>query len=78
MTTADLPAPSPEAISASRDMVYEYIVETAELAESYARSLGEAAWRGDRLTVEVHLRQIRACVLEAIGAYKTIENGGSA
>ena len=26
----------------------------------------EAAWRGDQLTVEIHLRQLRACAIEAI------------
>jgi hypothetical protein len=48
---------SREAIAAGHDLVFEGLVEAGSLAESYARSLTEAAWRGDRSTVEVHLRQ---------------------
>jgi hypothetical protein len=65
--------PSPEAISAARDLVFEGLVETGSLAESYSRSLAEAAWRGDRATVEVHLKQLRACVVAGIGIFKQLE-----
>ena len=75
-------APSRQATMAVRDMAYEAIVETAALIESYSRSLGEAAWRADGVTVEVHLRQLRACVIAAIGVYKSrngvdAEGGGA-
>jgi hypothetical protein len=69
---------SPEAIAAARDLVFEGLVETGSLAESYSRSLAEAAWRGDQSTVEVHLRQLRACVVAGIGIFKELgdEKGG--
>jgi hypothetical protein len=66
-------APSPEAVSAARDVAFEAIVETASLGESYARSLSEAAWRGDRTTVELHIRQWRSCLLAAIDAFKQLD-----
>ncbi len=65
--------PSPEAIRAARDLTYEALVETAALMESCARSLGEAAWRADRVTVEAHLRQLRACVLTGIDIFKMLD-----
>ena len=33
----------------------------------------EAAWRGDRSTVEVHLRQLRACIVTSIGIFKQLD-----
>jgi hypothetical protein len=54
-------------------MTFEGLGETASLMESYARSLGEAAWRADRLTVETHLRQLRACVLAGIDMFKMLD-----
>jgi hypothetical protein len=72
--------PSAEAIATARDLVFEGLVEAGSLAESYSRSLAEAAWRGDRSTVEVHLRQLRACVVTSIGIFKQLDgfsaNGG--
>jgi hypothetical protein len=60
--------------------VFEGLVEAGSLVESYSRSLAEAAWRGDRSTVEVHLRQLRACVVTGIGFFKQLDgvaaNGG--
>jgi hypothetical protein len=66
-------APSPEAIAACRDLVFEGLVEAGSLAESYSRSLTEAAWRGDRSTVEAHLRQLRACLVAAIHVFKQLD-----
>jgi hypothetical protein len=63
---------SPAAIAAARDLVFEGLVEAGSLAESYSRSLTEAAWRGDRTTVEAHLRQLRACVVTSIGIFKQL------
>jgi hypothetical protein len=63
---------SPGAIAAARDIAFEGLVEAGSLAESYSRSLAEAAWRGDRPTVEVHLRQLRACVVASIGIFKEL------
>ena len=61
---------SREAIAAARDIAFEGLVEAGSLAESYSRSLAEVAWRGERSTVEVHLRQLRACVVAAIDMFK--------
>jgi hypothetical protein len=63
---------SPGAIAAAREMAFEGLVEAGSLAESYSRSLTEAAWRGDRSTVEAHLRQLRACVIASIGIFKEL------
>jgi hypothetical protein len=71
-TTQDASA-SREAIAAVRDLAFEGLVEAGSLAESYARSLTEAAWRGDRSTVEVHLRQLRACIVAAIDVFKQLD-----
>ena len=62
--------PSPELISAQRDQVFEEIGNQADLAASYARSLGEAAYRGDELTAAVHLRQLRDCCVSMFQTYK--------
>jgi hypothetical protein len=64
---------SAEAIAAGRDLVFEGLIEAGSLAESYSRSLTEAAWRGDRSTVEVHLRQLRACIVAIIGIFKQLD-----
>jgi hypothetical protein len=71
-TTQDASA-SRGAIAAARDLAFEGLVEAGSLAESYARSLTEAAWRGDRSTVEVHLRQLRACIVAAIDVFKQLD-----
>jgi hypothetical protein len=73
MSEANLSRPSPKAVTAALDMTFEALVETAAVMESYARSLGEAAWRADRLTVEAHLRQLRACVIACIDIFKMLD-----
>jgi hypothetical protein len=62
--------PSPEMFSVLRDQAFEEIERVAGLAASYSRSLGEAAFRGDRATMDMHLRQLRLCVLSMIKTYK--------
>ena len=70
----DVPrGPCADAIAAARDLVFEGLVEAGSLAESYSRSMTEAAWRGDRSTVEVHLRQLRACTVALIGIFKQLD-----
>jgi hypothetical protein len=69
---------SAEAITAARDLIFEGLVEAGALAESYSRSLTEAAWRGDRSTVEVHLRQLRSCVLASIDFFKRLDGSAKA
>jgi hypothetical protein len=68
------PSASAEAIAAANDLAFESLVETGSLAESFARSLVEAAWRGDRSTVEVHLRQLRLCVLAGNDIFKRLDS----
>ena len=73
----EIPAslPSPLAISAGQDLVFEGLVETGSLGRGYSQSLTEAAWRGDQPTVEIHLRQLRACVVAGIGIFKQLKTG---
>ena len=65
-------APSAAAVAVARNMIYEALGDTAAKIESYSISLGEAAWRADAVTIEVHLRQLRACLIEAIGVHKML------
>ena len=70
----DMPCgPSSDAIAAARDLVFEGLIEAGSLAESYSRSLTEAAWRGDRSTVEAHLRQLRACIVASIDIFRRLD-----
>lgn len=68
------PAPRREASSVVRGMlraeVFEEVEKTADLAMSYCHSIGEAAYRHEALTVGVHLKQLRACVMWMIKLYK--------
>ena len=63
--------PAPVA-SACADMCFEAIVETCDLAISYATSAREAAWRGDRRLLAVHLAQLRLTVITALDAQKRL------
>ena len=72
----DKPPPSSELISVLRDQALDEIVRVATRAESYSRSIAEAAYRGDEVTVEVHLRQLRLCCLSMIGTWKDFLQGG--
>ena len=54
--------PSPEAIAACRDLVFEGLSKRVLCRELFAEHDG-SRWRGDRSTVEVHLRQLRACIV---------------
>ena len=58
MSNAGQALSSPELNSALRAQAFEEIVQSATLVISYSHSLAEAAFRGDQLTVEVHLKQI--------------------
>lgn len=53
-----------------RNQVYGELEGQADRAASYARSIAEAAYRGDQLTAGVHIKQLRLCVLEMIKLYK--------
>ena len=62
--------PTAEVVSVLRDLAFEAIEHQAELAVSYARSTGEAAYRGDEATMVVHMKQLRLCCIEMIKTYK--------
>jgi len=62
-------APSSAAISAGHDLMFGAIVETADLAASHVRNAAGTAWRGDALTVGVHLRQLRLTTIAALKTY---------
>jgi hypothetical protein len=57
--------------SVADDLRLEMIVETSELA-AYARSAAEAAWRGDRLELGVHLQRLRLSTIAAIQTFKEL------
>ena len=69
---SDLPAASTAVVGVVDDMRLDMIVEVCDLASSYARSAAEAAWRGDRLTLGVHLQQLRLSTIEAIRLFKLL------
>ena len=58
-----------------RNQGFEELIENADTGASYMRSLGEAAYRGDAVTVGVHLKQLRALVVAMIKTYKEDVDG---
>jgi hypothetical protein len=53
-----------------RNQAFEEIERVALRASSYGRAISEAAYRGDDLTVLVHLKQLRSCTITMIKIYK--------
>ena len=51
---------------------FEAIEEHCGLASSYALSAREAAWRGDRHTLSIHLSQLRLTVIAALQESKQL------
>jgi hypothetical protein len=68
-TRSGVPA-SPAVISVCDDLQFQAIAETLALAESHVRSVAEAAWRGDRLTLGTHLQQVHLSAITAIQIFK--------
>ena len=66
----DEPPLSPELISVLRDQLFEEMGRLADLAVSYSHSIAEAAYRGDEVTMVVHMRQLRECLLAMFAAQK--------
>ena len=66
---------SPELISVLRDEAFIEIERVANLVASYARSTGEAAFRGDDATMLIHMRQLRFCCIAMIQTYKDCFDG---
>jgi len=58
-----------------QSMAFDEIERQADLARSYAKAAREAAHRGDRVTVLVHLKQLRLCVIAAIKTYQDFLDG---
>ena len=54
------------------DIDLEYLIELADRAASYWRSIAEAAERGECLTLVRHCRQAGAVTCEAFELVKTI------
>lgn len=62
--------PSQEAIAEARWQAFDTIGETADLMASYARSIGEAAYRRDQVELAVHIRQVIACARSMAQVYR--------
>jgi hypothetical protein len=60
------------AIKAVDHLRLEFIEEACDSLASYARSAAEAAWRGDRRTLGVHLTQIRRTAIESLKTYNEL------
>ena len=71
----DEPGPSSELHSVLRDQAFDEIGRVSELAASYSRSIGEAAYRGDQATVEAHLQHLRLCCISMIRTFKDTLQG---
>jgi hypothetical protein len=67
-TSADLTA-------GLRNQAFEEIDRVAQLAASYSRSIGEAAYRGDDHEVLVHMKQLKSCLVSMIQTYKAYFDG---
>lgn len=65
-SVARMNPPSPAAKAAVDDVVFAEIEELADKAASYWRSVREAAFRRERLTVAVHLKQVRLITLSTV------------
>jgi hypothetical protein len=59
-------------IAVLRDAAFIEIERIAGLVASYARSTGEAAFRGDETTMLVHMKQARLCLISMIKTYKDL------
>jgi hypothetical protein len=64
--------PPPALVDALDNLRLDAIVETTDLAASLALSAREAAWRGDRITLRVHLLQLRLSVIETLKTFKEL------
>jgi hypothetical protein len=60
------------------DLILAAIEEATDKGASYARSAAEAAWRGERRTLGVHLAQLRLTTIEAIRLFKSLRDVGEA
>jgi hypothetical protein len=69
----ELGATSPPTLAAALDYErFDAIAEFAEMAASYWHAVALAADRGERLTIEVHCRQVAAVTREAFAIVKAL------
>jgi hypothetical protein len=68
-------ATSADLTTSLRNQAFEEIDRVAQLASSYSRSIGEAAYRGDDVTMLVHMKQLKSCLLSMIKTYKACFDG---
>ena len=66
------PGPPQTVANVCDDLRLEAIVETMDLAASLAVSAREGAWRGDRITLRVHLQQLRLATIAALTTFNEI------
>jgi hypothetical protein len=71
-STADRIGTPEDATAASRRIVFDEIASTADLIESFAIGLREAARRADRVRVHGYIADVVRCGNEARGAYGRI------
>ena len=64
--------PNREATGAADAARYLTLEEFASIAASYWSSVAEAAWRGERIAVQVHCKQIAAVTREAFGVARAL------
>lgn len=63
----------PELLAAQiRENQYDALQEYAQLIESYAHSIGEAAWRREEKVLELHIKQIALVTRELIDTFKGV------
>jgi sorbitol-specific phosphotransferase system component IIA len=65
----------PSIASELDNLRFDAVAEYADLAASYWRSAAEAAFRGDRTTLEVHCKQLAAVTREAFKTVKELGTG---
>jgi hypothetical protein len=65
--------PSAELLAVLKDQAFDEIMRVAAQAESYARSTGEAAYRGEITAGLVPLKQLRLCCIAMIETYNELQ-----
>jgi hypothetical protein len=71
---ADAPLISPIALAAGREILFEATMDMANWSASHALAAAEAAWRGDRETLGVHLREALNALKAARMTFDMIES----
>jgi hypothetical protein len=72
-SSSELNESSPQTLIAALDYGrFDAIAEFAERAASYLHAVALAANRGERLTIEVHCRQVAVVIRECFATVKTL------